>query len=66
MRTQTGRLPKQMMEVLPGGAWVKPVPWDETATKTESHRGTFVRKRNTGRTQKVNGIDGNISGLLPD
>ena len=28
--------------------------------------GAFVKKRNTGRTQKISGIDGNVSGSLPD
>lgn len=66
MRTQTGKLPMQTPEVLPGGEWVKAKPWDQTATVTETLRKSYVKSRNTGRTQKVNGIDGNVGGLLPD
>ena len=35
-------------------------------TVTETLRKSYVKSRNTGRTQKVNGIDGNVGGLLPD
>ena len=44
----------------------KAKPWDSTATLTEDHRGSFVKTRNAGRTQKVNGIDNNVSGMLED
>jgi hypothetical protein len=53
-------------QVLPGGEWVKAKPWDKTATTTEVLRGGYVKSRNTGRAHKINGIDGNVSGLLPD
>jgi hypothetical protein len=66
MRTQTGRLPRQGKEILPGAQWSVPVPWDETATITERHRGKLVKTRNSGRTQNIHGIDGNVSGNLPD
>ena len=66
MRTQTGKLPMQTAEVLPGGEWVKPKPWDMTATTTEVLRKSYVKSRNTGRTQKISEIDGNVGGLLKD
>ncbi len=56
----------QTPEVLPGGEWVKAKPWDQTATVTETLRKSYVKSRNTGRTQKISGIDGNVGGLLED
>jgi hypothetical protein len=56
----------QTPEVLPGGEWVKAKPWDQTATVTETLRKSYVKSRNTGRTQKISGIDGNVGGLLKD
>ena len=56
----------QTAEVLPGGDWVNKTPWDGTATLTEVLRPHYVKTRNTGPTQKITGISGNVSGLLPD
>lgn len=62
-------IPRDLSErllVFLSGEWVKAKPWDNTATTTEVLRKSYVKSRNTGRTQKINGVDGNVGGLLPD